>query len=209
MKLATTSYIIISLFPLIWTTTLEFSPFKLTHLDYHLTSQTNIPLYQTRTLATPSMTPEDTIVDLGLTPELQRLTTEFGSIADERTRWKQLMYMGNNLPRMDPSLYTLDNKVPGCVSTTYIDCSMDIRDDGKLVVNYVGSSDGLMTKGLVCFLVRGLSGCTPEDISKVQPAFIEDAKISQSLTPGRNNGFINMLAVMKKKAHQVAIMEEK
>jgi stress-induced morphogen len=45
-----------------------------------------------------------------------------------------------------------------------------------------------------------LSGSTAEAIQKVDPQFIKIAKIEQSLTPGRNNGFLNMLRSMKNKA---------
>jgi BolA protein len=47
---------------------------------------------------------------------------------------------------------------------------------------------------------RCLSGNTAEAIQKVDPQFIKQAQIEQSLTPGRNNGFLNMLRVMKQKA---------
>jgi len=55
--------------------------------------------------------------------------------------------------------------------------------------------------------ISGLSGCTPEQINAVDPQFIQAAKISQTLTPGRNNGFLNMLAVMKRKASEAVERE--
>jgi BolA-like protein 1 len=60
------------------------------------------------------------------------------------------------------------------------------------------------TDGIFLYLKRGLSGNTAQDIQKVDPSFIKTAGIAQSLTPGRNNGFLNMLALMKKKALEAA-----
>ena len=136
---------------------------------------------------------------LNLTPELEMMTGAFSSIADEKTRHKQLLFMANQLPQVDDSIRIPENKVPGCLSTVHVDCTTEEKD-GDTLVNYVGDSDGLLTKGLLALLIRGLSGCTAEQIAAVDPQFIQVAKISQTLTPGRNNGFLNMLAVMKKKA---------
>ena len=110
--------------------------------------------------------------------------------------------MASKLPNVDDNIRIPENKVPGCLSTVHVDCLVESKEDdnNKLVVNYIGDSDGLLTKGLLALLIRGLSGCTPEEINAVDPQFIQAAKISQTLTPGRNNGFLNMLAVMKKKA---------
>ena len=139
---------------------------------------------------------------LGLTTELRKITDAFEAIGDDKLRYKQLLYMANQLQPMDASSMIPENKVPGCLSTVYVDGTAEEKD-GKVVVQFTGESDGLLTKGLVALLVRGLSGNTAEDIEKVDPTFIEKAGIAASLTPGRNNGFLNMLATMKKKAREL------
>jgi sulfur transfer protein SufE len=53
-------------------------------------------------------------------------------------------------------------------------------------------------QGLAALLVLGLSGCKPSEILSVQPGFIEMLGLKQSLTPSRNNGFLNMFLKMQK-----------
>lgn len=130
------------------------------------------------------------------TPELDKIVTAFSRMPDEKLRYKQLMFLSQKLGPMQDSLKTAENKVPGCLSTVFVHATLD---DGGLV-QYTGDSDGLLTKGLVALLVRGLSGNTAEVIQTVEPNFIEEAGIAASLTPGRNNGFLNMLATMKNQA---------
>jgi sulfur transfer protein SufE/stress-induced morphogen len=149
---------------------------------------------------------------LGLTPELLKITNAFEMIGDDKLRYKQLLFMANQAKPMDPASQIPENKVPGCLSTVYVDgtvervvakgssSSDDDEDKPQYLVHFVGDSDGLLTKGLVSLLVRGLSGNTAAAIQKVDPAFVQKAGISTSLTPGRNNGFLNMIAVMKRKA---------
>jgi sulfur transfer protein SufE/stress-induced morphogen len=139
-----------------------------------------------------------------LTPELEKMTKAFASLSDEKTRYKQLLFMANQLPPLPDSSKLPENKVPGCLSRVHVDCTAEDDGDGPIRIYFRGDSDGQLTKGLVALLVRGLSGHTADEIDQVDPTFIHTAKISQSLTPGRNNGFLNMLATMKRKAKQAA-----
>jgi len=88
-----------------------------------------------------------------------------------------------------------ENKVSGCVSQVYITSHLD---DGKIF--YQGDSDAQLVKGLVAFLIAGLSGLTPQEIITLTPDFIEDTGLQVSLTPSRSNGFINIFKKMQQQA---------
>ena len=55
-------------------------------------------------------------------------------------------------------------------------------------------------QGLAALLVQGLSGCQPQQIVQIPPNFIEKLGLQQSLTPSRNNGFLNMFRMMQRKS---------
>ncbi|GFH21777.1 SufE domain-containing protein, partial [Haematococcus lacustris] len=101
---------------------------------------------------------------------------------------------------MPAELHVPENKVEGCVSQVWV--VPELRDDGK--VYWQADSDSQLTKGLAALLVQGLSGCTPQEIMAVQADFIDMLGLKQSLTPSRNNGFLNMLRLMQRKTLQLA-----
>ena len=79
--------------------------------------------------------------------------------------------------------------------------------DGR--VQWAADSDSQLTKGLAALLVNGLSGCTPEEIVRIDPSFIDMLGLTQALTPSRNNGFLNMFKLMQRKSLELLVQQSK
>jgi cysteine desulfuration protein SufE len=103
---------------------------------------------------------EASLSSLGLTQELSRMTEAFRTIGDDQVRYKQLLYMAQNTKEVNngslpDSSKLARNKVPGCLSTVYVDGTATFNTDvNDYVIDFVGDSDGLLTRGLVALLVR-------------------------------------------------------
>ena len=65
-----------------------------------------------------------------------------------------------------------------------------------------------MLQGLAALLVQGLSGSTAAEIVAIPPNFIDTLGLQQSLTPSRNNGFLNMFRLMQRKSLELIQQEE-
>ncbi|KAK7382033.1 hypothetical protein VNO80_00675 [Phaseolus coccineus] len=140
-----------------------------------------------------------------LPPKLQEIVHLFQSVPEPKAKYEQLLFYGKNLKPLEPHFKTNENKVQGCVSQVWVRAYLD---PNRHVV-YEADSDSVLTKGLAALLVQGLSGRPVSEIIRVTPDFITLLGLQQSLTPSRNNGFLNMLKLMQRKALMLYVEAEK
>ncbi|MFH1173830.1 MAG: SufE family protein [archaeon] len=118
-------------------------------------------------------------------------------ITYEENKIEALMIFGKNVIN-NPALRQSENKVPGCISETYIaaDCI-----DGKM--KYKGYSEELPIRGCVYILTQALSGLTPQEVIAAEPAitdFLKKTNITAHMFYMQANSFDNIYAFMKEKA---------
>ncbi|XP_022877738.1 sufE-like protein 1, chloroplastic/mitochondrial [Olea europaea var. sylvestris] len=140
-----------------------------------------------------------------LPPKLQEIIKLFQAVQEPKAKYEQLLFYGRNLKPLETQYKTIENKVQGCVSQVWVRAYLD---SDKNVI-FEADSDSVLTKGLAALLVQGLSGRPVEEILRVSPDFAVLLGLQQSLTPSRNNGFLNMLKLMQKKALQLYVESEK
>jgi len=124
-------------------------------------------------------------------------------VPDPKIKYAQLLAYGKKLAPLPPAEHTDARKVRGCVSQVWL--VPEVRTDGTL--HWAADSDSALTKGLAALLVLGLSGCPPATVARLPPDWITDLGLAQSLTPSRNNGFLNMFRLMQQQA-LAALVEE-
>ncbi|XP_058114804.1 sufE-like protein 1, chloroplastic/mitochondrial [Magnolia sinica] len=163
-----------------------------THLKTHFSSSS--------LSAHPNHSSESSSEDL-IPPSLQSIINLFQSVQDPRAKYEQLLYYGRTLPPLEPQFKTVDNKVQGCVSQVWVHAYLDPDRN----IRFEADSDSVITKGLAALLVQGLSGRPAPEIIRVPPDFIQMLGLRQSLTPSRNNGFLNMLRLMQRKALELYV----
>lgn len=140
-----------------------------------------------------------------LPPKLQEIVHLFQSVPEPKAKYEQLLFYGKNLKPLEPQFKTNDNKVQGCVSQVWVRAYLDPNRN----VVYEADSDSGLTKGLAALLVQGLSGRPVNEIIRVTPDFATLLGLQQSLTPSRNNGFLNMLKLIQRKALMLYVEAEK
>jgi len=129
--------------------------------------------------------------------KLSKLIEKLKKSEDPKRKYEYILWLGKKLKQPDRKILSPENKVHGCVSEVFVKARIH---EGKLY--WEGYSDALITKGLLAFLIDGLSDLTPKDIININKNFIEETGLKSSLTPSRSNGFLNILLKMQSQANK-------
>jgi cysteine desulfuration protein SufE len=113
----------------------------------------------------------------------------------EEDKYKKIIALGKELPRLEASQKIPRNIVHGCQSTMYLYSRLE---NGKLF--FQADSEALISAGLAAILIAAYQGESPETLLKCPPSFLESLGIGATLTPSRANGLYSIHLKMKQDA---------
>ena len=120
------------------------------------------------------------------------IVEDFEVFSEWEDKYRYIIDLGNDLPKIDEQYKTDENLIRGCQSRVWLHVE---PNDGKLF--FRADSDAQITKGLVGMVVSVLSGHTPKDIVDTDVYFIDKIGLKNHLSPTRSNGLLSMLKQIK------------
>jgi len=119
----------------------------------------------------------------------------FKTCSNEQEIYTQIIELGKKLSKLEPKYQTEENQVLGCQSTSYLYSTFN-----EGLITFYGSSDALISSGLMKIMLIAYSGQSPEYILKQPPHFLEELGILSSISLTRINGLKSLHLLMKKQA---------
>lgn len=133
--------------------------------------------------------------------EIKELAETFGMLAEmgEDAKYEYIIDLGKKLPPMPEAEITEANKVRGCISQVWLTHQLSPDNPPRLQFN--GTSDSTLVKGLIGLLLKIVSNRTPQEILSVDlRATFAKLGIENQISPNRRNGFVSMVERIKQLA---------
>lgn len=131
--------------------------------------------------------------------ELDALTEDFDLLESWEEQLGYVIDLGRDLPRLQESERTDENRVRGCASQVWVVSRR--RPDGRL--EFRAESDAAIPQGLIAVLLRLYSGRAPQEIAALDPQVAVDRlKLGSMLTSQRANGLAAMVERIRREADE-------
>lgn len=115
----------------------------------------------------------------------ESLLEKLEPLKDWNSRYRELMLLGKNLPKMPAELKTEENRVSGCESNTWLSYQQD--SDGRF--HFMADSDARVIRGLIALVLAIFNRATAEQIQAVNiENYFARLDLLRHLSPSRGNG---------------------
>lgn len=134
-------------------------------------------------------------------PDIATIIDNFSILDEGPDRYEYLIELGRALPPFPEALLTEENRVHGCESQVWVDSRID-RSATPPRLHLRGTSDSVITKGLIALVMALHDGKAPEEIAKVDVfQTFKEIGLGAHLTSKRSNG----VRAMAERIHRDAI----
>jgi cysteine desulfuration protein SufE len=137
---------------------------------------------------------------MSLPPKLQEIVDDFASMSREEKLETLIGYAETTAPLPERFKEQRDKMeaVPECMTPVFL--AAEKERDGGIVFYLDIPPQSPTVRGLAAILTNGLNGSTLEEILSVPADFFLPMKLGEAVSQQRLNGFIGVLAHMKKVA---------
>ncbi len=121
--------------------------------------------------------------------DLDEIREEIADLDTPQERLAYLIELGQSLPQFDERYQIEEFRVLGCQSMVWV-----VPKLGEQTIEFLGSSDAPMVRGLVAILIAAYSGKSPSEIVAFPiEALFDEIHLKAFLTPMRSNGLHSMV----------------
>ena len=121
-------------------------------------------------------------------PPIATIIENFGILDEGPDQIEYLIELGRALPPFPDTLMTEANRVHGCESQVWVASHMDDAEQPPRL-NLRGTSDSVVTKGLIALVMALHDGRTPQEIADVDVfGVFKEIGLGAHLTSKRANG---------------------
>ncbi len=137
-------------------------------------------------------------------PPIATIIENFGILDDGPDRYEYLIELGRALPTFPEELLTEENRVHGCESQVWMESDVDrAQEPPRLKLR--GTSDSVITKGLIALVMALHDGKTPGEVAQVDVFQVfKEIGLGAHLTSKRSNGVRAMAERIHRDAARVA-----
>lgn len=124
---------------------------------------------------------------------IESIIDDFSFLDNWEDRYKYLIELGNNLPRLSDEQKKDEWKVPGCQSQVWI---IPHITDGK--VSFDGDSDAIIVRGIIAIVLEIFKDKTAKEILNIDVEKIFDTiGLREHITSNRRSGMLSMVDKIK------------